>query len=433
MSILSRMASGDVPVAEGYVSVGDIDNPTIDAVVNESRVPLGTIIESVCTDTNAGILLAYETFELQCCIGAASVVSEGADANIVLENAITAFFGKIVEKLKQFGAWIKSIFDKIFKRKKDQDKYVRLITAIDVVTGKVKTKDGKTFGDKLKEVKETNPTILGDSFYIIDAAKGNNGALKAIEVCQKNVNLIVNNVEKLNKQFSDVSAQFTDKQDVPDFDTDDKEDAATSKRLYGDIAKALNVSSIGSTDDIKKALNSLYGKGDNDKPAKISQLTTESIGTTVMNLTSKTGIYAEVEKISKETLGSIDKTIADLKKMEQEAAKYAKKDVNKYAGKASKMVSKLISVQTIITAIINHTQSVVESATKSYCSMIERVFGGTNSPANESMDFTMYLESKDVDDEGIPDDSDDDAAPATESVDYGTPTDALGSYIQSYV
>ena len=182
-------------------------------VLDMTGISIGTIIESIQTDMDSGILLALETFELQACIGATQVITESVDPVAIMESAVKDFLDSIIQKLKKFVDWVRSIFDKI-KDKFNKSVNKKLAQDLrDCLSGKKKSTDGKTFDENMTQVvadtknsdgaiKEKALSILGlgnDSkpFRVIDVKTGIPYASKINSILEGTVDGVVSAVEEM--------------------------------------------------------------------------------------------------------------------------------------------------------------------------------------------------------------------------------------------
>lgn len=172
--------------------------------------PIGIMIESVQTDVYSGILLAQETFELESCIGAARVITENADASVLLEGAITNFFSMLVQKLKQFWEWIKDIFGRIFKRGNDIKEAAEVKQCEKVLSGEKKSSDGKTLDQKVnqleQDLKSSNPaTRKRAEDFIENTGKGNSSSNSNNKSSSSSGSSSNSNSKKLDDHLSTLS------------------------------------------------------------------------------------------------------------------------------------------------------------------------------------------------------------------------------------
>ena len=164
-----------------YIAEFDLVN---ESLMDDNGIPLGTIIESVNTDTHAGILLAMEAFELECCIGSARVVAEGVDPSIVMEGAVKNFFRTIIEKIKEFCARVADFFKNLFTR-------VKASQTSNNIKNLKNTIEGTTFRQRLYSAKHLSKDIFADDpFYMIDYKNGMKTVGDMLDYIAKRVRLI---------------------------------------------------------------------------------------------------------------------------------------------------------------------------------------------------------------------------------------------------
>lgn len=112
MNILQALAEGK-PTASTTVSI----DPSIETFVNESTIPMDILIESVYLDLDITMQQAYETYEMASIVGIAEALQKETNVqeavSVVMENAVTNLFGKIIEQLKRFKDWFFGIIRKL--------------------------------------------------------------------------------------------------------------------------------------------------------------------------------------------------------------------------------------------------------------------------------------------------------------------------------
>ena len=434
-SILGRMMSGDLnPTSESYTDMNTA-GPVIEEMINESGIPLGTIIESVNTDTHAGILLAMEAFELECCIGSARVVAEGVDPSIVMEGAVKNFFRTIIEKIKEFGRWIAGIFNKIFKRAKEKKSSGTLSRLAGIVNGEIKTKDGKTFKDCLEEAKSSNSNVLDEKpFRMIMIGDGDTcvaGVMKSIQKLSEDAK---SEFDSLHANFITAIKDATrnDSQRDSDFNNDDK-DGAQEKTIYAKICKAQNVNN-----DTKEGLFAYikrrYKIDDESPVTKLNDIDFKLVVDAVTTIKSN-----KLDSAIDEAQKNVNKTIAEmrgfLEGMQRDADKFTDAsgnsvNISQYVSEASKLSTYITGLQTAMTAVLNHMMNIHDAGLSAINGMVQAIMKG-DTIVSESWNTSFYMESKEADDT-----PDEDAGDETKSDDVSENThvgNMLNSYINAYV
>lgn len=88
----------------------------VEKEIEETCLPMGTLIETVFTDIENGINVAIETYEMACIVGGVKVVSEGLDqggATAILTEATDNFFTQIWEQIKKGCDWLVGMIQKL--------------------------------------------------------------------------------------------------------------------------------------------------------------------------------------------------------------------------------------------------------------------------------------------------------------------------------
>lgn len=459
LGILDKMVSGDTtPSSSSTLGDSSIVSEAVNAVIEDSRVPLGVIIESVQNDTDNGILLALEAFELESCIGAAQVITEGTNPMVVMEGAVKNFFRSIGERIRQFWEWIKGIFAKIFKKSKDAKEDKKLEEASDILSGKTKAADGSTYDEKVKEIASdgNGGEVLGDgSLYLFNVKDATDMALGIIEAsetligdCGKDVTNIqkefIAAIKNLDKnKFHDDARTLGEKEDrfnpLAARDNDAAE-VSVEKDICTQIGNKVHVKA-NNRGDLIKSIDASFGRGENAKPVEdISKLNGSSLIRVVNEL--KQGQY---ESYARELLKEFERNLNTMKDAVNEMDKEAMhiynnngtqpRGVSVVVSKVSESMRRLNVLGSITTSVLNRIINLLASATATYNAFAKKVLAYKKSKVQgESIDYSVYMESKDVDEEGAPDD-DNDKAPAEEGCGStkSNVSNALESYIGSYI
>lgn len=434
--ILERMVSGELrPTAERLNFDSTTIDPTIESIINDSKIPLGVMIESMHTDTHSGIMLALETFELETCIGAARVISENADASVLMENAVKRFFSAIIDKVRQFWEWIKGIFSKLFKRAKEQKEGEKAAELEKIATD-------PDFADDLENAPD-------EEFYKIDLKSGGGKAAKIMDAIFTTLESYTNLVQTLQKEFASYITNSKAHYDETKsgngrryesgnpFDNDtSSEDEAQENDVWSAVAKTAGVR--GRTkEDVLEEINVAFGRGKNARPVSIKDLKPQDVISVAKELRS--GADMKMYEREKQYVdGHVKNLLKTLDQMDRDSTKYVTDKgksvgLQRFATRAAKLTSKITAIGSVVATILNHVASVYTSVLNSYTAMAKRLHNGRNGATTESFDYTVFMESKDSDDDAVPEDDKESGGSKDVSEGYGSTDSVLNAFINGYV
>ena len=461
-SILSRMVSGDVnPVAEGANELDDVQaDETLESMLNSRTLPLGTVIESINADAQAGILLALETFELQSCIGATQVITEGSDPSVVMEGAVKDFFGKIIARIKEFWGKVKAFFSKMIDRIKGRNNDKSIKDALDAANDPEFDKKAEKLEKDAKNGDETAKRILGIGddqapLYKIHVDNGTKAVDTIMDVLNKSANDICNLLEDMvvdadkTKQNKDYANQtFVNRDHSSDGDTQ------TAKIFDGYVdskgVKHAGLSSITqgkchNQQDLNDFIDEAFGVGKKATPVK-EALKREDIFKILKDAHLTKQIDAA--KRHSKNFEKVTNSVIDSAKNAEKRYIHAEVDgskASKIAAEFSKNIGLAMAIMTCAMSVYSREIMILESGLSAYKNYAKRV-GGKAVPAEESIEYTLgygiYFEGKDADDSEPADDDDNNSKgddgekgggdePATEGMNPTT-SDMVSQYVKSY-
>lgn len=418
--------------------------------IDECGLPLSTLIESVFTDMQMGLIAAEETYELACIVGGTQVITEGSGqegATLVLEGAIKNFFGMIAKKLKQFWEWIKKMWNKfigLFKKdgkalnsefdkvkpavEKKIEETKNLPAVVNAKGGAPATvnsgKGGVPATTNSGNGEKNLPAVAGggkggvpmipESLVILDPEKGEDTVLKTGKKINEAVNDIIEelgNFVKSNNSLPDKSYSGNDSTAA----NSDAVDAMSQDAFEEVMFKGLIGPSVKNNEDFLNAIRAAYGA--DNKPTSATRLTDKEL--TAMEKIIRLADDKSMKEYN-DGANLINKACQDAIKLCEELSKGADGS-NVSVKKSMQQISRTLTwLGKELVAMVNTRTSIILNGARSYVSYLKSVAG---SAVQDSVDYSVYFESRDVvseeckpTDEGC--DSEDDDEPCEDSYNF---------------
>ena len=219
---------------QGMIDTSDIENSF--GVIHEG------FLDDACVELTAGILAVNEAYYTADIIGSCRVVTEGADATVVMENIIKSGITKLVDLWRRFLAKIRAFFEKAIQLAKSM-----------VLTGK---KFVDAFGAKIRSrVNSISNFAMKYNGYAYDVAAG----AKLAEDYRKVIDADMNEVVKgLDAAGTDTTENIMSRIGVKDA----KERVSGSEHLDAVIRKC--DAQAASISDLRDNVKAKYRGGEND-------------------------------------------------------------------------------------------------------------------------------------------------------------------------
>lgn len=368
-------------------STDNDDNSSIDGniQVEESVLPLSTLIESTFADFDTSMIQAAEVYEMACVVGGVKVVSEGAgasEASVLLESTVKDFFGKIAKIFKKIGEKIVEIWNMIIQKIKNIGKNSQ----------KVYNKYRAAAKEKLKKANADGKNIpIPDSLKIINVDAGEEVFAGAVASLR----------EKWlsDDMFKTFDGNEWSEDEFNKFTSNDYSLGA----IFNEITEKSSAKTDATAEDLKNFVTSKYEVKTQEKYLNATHI---NIFTKVVDLAASEDV-AGAGKLCKQ----IEKIAKKLEKKAEEFSKNAPDDdtAKKFFTAAQSMFS---NSSNVAITIINTRASIIINAAQAYANYTKSVATGkagsagdeentdspesAEEPATDAVDYSVYFESCDV-------------------------------------
>ena len=407
MDFLTKFLSGETTtVGESFEYCEEDCN-----VIDGYGLPLSTLIESVFTDVQMGLIAAEETYELACIVGGTQVITEGSGqegATLVLEGAIKNFFKTIGEKLSQFWDWIKKMWNKfigLFKKdgkalnsefnkvKPAVEKKIEETKNLPTPTTSTSGASSSTSGDD----KWNSVPMIPETLVILDPEKGESLASRYAKGVSDVISRGVSKFDDVKNGKTGIFEEFSENV------------AAT---LFNKVTGSAN---IKTHQEFIDSIRSAYGA--NNTNAKPIRCTNKEL--------------AAMEKVialaDDKSMQEYNKGVNIIKKACDDCIAMCDDLANEYTT-TPETRHNVQQISTIVTVagkalmdLVNTRSSIIMNGARSYVSYLKGI--ANKASALESVDYSVYFESMDIvgeeckpTDEGC--DSEDDDEPCEESFNF---------------
>ena len=346
----------------------------VEKEIEESNLPIGTLIECVTSNGTIGINAALEAYEMACIVGGVSVVSEGLGtegASTLLEGAVKDFFKKIVEQIKKIKDWFVGMVKKI-------------VSKFTSIGGDVTAKYEKYKSDFDKNFEDGKFTFKGK---ILDFENGSRTA-----------NNITGCIDDILDELVEIKLEGNDKDDIKSIV--DAAKSGKTKNIWEGLSDVIG-EKVENANDVIALIKKKYGASDDieSKDIKVSS-NDVAVMRQVIEASSK-----DVKKIAKSSIDTVNAKCNIAIKVVKEAEKEAGENTD--AVKViQEAVSELNMLSGLYAQVINTQLGIFASASKAYVEFISQVAKGK--AVEESTDFSHLFEEMDMD--SIEDDDDEEGA-----------------------
>ena len=220
--------------AQGMIDTSDIESSF--GVIHEG------FLDDACVELAMGICKVNEAYMTADIIGSCRVVTEGADANIVMENIIRSGIDKLVDLWRRFLAKVRAFFEKAIQLAKSM-----------VLTGK---KFVDAFGSKIKaRVASTSNFSMKYNGYAYDVKAGD-------ALVKTYLDVISGDMENVTKGLELAGTETTD-QIMARIGVKTKEERVSASDHLDAVVKKCDGQAT-SVADLKNNLKEKYRSGDTD-------------------------------------------------------------------------------------------------------------------------------------------------------------------------
>lgn len=333
---------------QGMIDTSDIENSF--GVIHEG------FLDDACVELTAGILAVNEAYYTADIIGSCRVVTEGADATVVMENIIKSGITKLVDLWRRFLAKIRAFFEKAIQLAKSM-----------VLTGK---KFVDAFGAKIRSrVNSISNFAMKYNGYAYDVAAG----AKLAEDYRKVIDADMNEVVKgLDAAGTDTTENIMSRIGVKDA----KERVSGSEHLDAVIRKC--DAQAASISDLRDNVKAKYRGGENDPDEHI--LKAGEVGA-MLDYVAK--FKTTVDDLTRQKKHMEDLCSNVIRKL-QNLQKDTKKETDDKYETASAISSWLSSLLTAYRTISSVDIAMTKEAAAGYTRVLRKVLNASDKKLTES-------------------------------------------------
>lgn len=328
--------------AQGMIDTSDIESSF--GEIHEG------FLDDACVELMSGILTVNEAYYTADVIGSCRVVTEGADATVVMENIIKSGIAKLVDLWRRFLAKVRAFFAKA----------IQLVKSM-MLTGK---KFVDEFGAKIKaRAKSTNNFAMKYNGYAYDVAEG-------MKVAMAYNIIFAKDCEEITGGF-DYAATHSTEEIMKRIGVKSTEERVSASDHLNEVIRKCDgqASSISDlTDNIKKAF-----RGGDDEPGehvlKVSEI--DVMLDTVANAKK----FSEMMNRSKKSMeDNCNNVIRKLQSLQKDS----KSDVDDKYETASTISSWLSSLLTALKSICSTSVSMFKETAAGYTRVLRKVLNASD-------------------------------------------------------